>query len=248
MTQASLIARSVLALALSAAACQQAPAPQTPQAPPAAQTPAVTPASAAARPAGVDPNAPLRAHVWTCDDGSTLHTSNAADANAIVLHLPDGDRRLPQVPAASGVKYEDAATLFWTKGTEATFERRPGGVLTCREQRALSLVADARARGVTFRGHGNEPGWLLEVGPADTVTFEDRYGESRVTYTDVTTAKAADGATTYSGTHTAGTIRVTLRQQPCQDSMSGDGFPTTVKVLVNGERQQGCGTSLERQR
>lgn len=243
MTQASLIARPILSLALSAAACQQ-----TPEAPPAAQAPAVTPAPAAARPAATDANAPLRAHVWTCDDGSTLHTSNATDANAIVLHLPDGDRRLPHVPAASGVKYEDVATLFWTKGTEATFERRPGGVLTCREQRALSLVADARARGVTFRGHGNERGWLLEIGPADTVTFEDRYGESRVTYVNVTTAKAADGATTYTGTHAAGTIRVTLRQQPCQDSMNGDGFPTTVEVLVNGERRQGCGTSLERQR
>ena len=54
--------------------------------------------------------------------------------------------------------------------------------------------------------------------------------------------------TTYIGTHAAGTIRVTLRQQPCQDSMSGDGFPTTVEVRVNGERRQGCGTGLERQR
>jgi putative lipoprotein len=190
----------------------------------------------------------LRAHVWACDDGSTRHTSTTAAGDAIVLHLPDGDRRLPQVIAASRAKYEDASTVFWTKGAEATVERKPGAAQTCREQRALSLVADAKARGVTFRGSGNEPGWLLEIGPDDTLTFEDRYGGSRVTYDAGPAQTAADGSATYVGTRAADTIRVTLRQQSCQDSMSGDGFPTTVEVEVNGQRRQGCGTNLERER
>ncbi len=30
--------------------------------------------------------------------------------------------------------------------------------------------------------------------------------------------------------------------------MSGDGFPATVEVEVNGQRRQGCGTTLERER
>lgn len=230
---------------LTAPACQQA----APPSPATAAAPAADPPSAPVPPpaASAGPRI-LRAHVWACDDGSTLHTSTASDADAVILHLPDGDRRLPHVPAASGARYEDASTLFWSRGDEATLQRRPGTPQTCREQRHLSLVADARARGVTFRATGNEPGWLLEIGPADTLVFEDRYGESRRTFTGIRTTTVDGGATSLDGVSGAATIRVKLRQQSCQDNMSGDGFPTTVVVDVDGERREGCGTTLERQR
>ena len=55
---------------------------------------------------------------------------------------------------------------FWTEGDSARFERLPGSTVDCREIRSLSLLEDARVRGVTFRGVGNEPGWRLEIGPA----------------------------------------------------------------------------------
>jgi len=224
---------------LTASGCQQAAPPSPPPAPADASD---------AHPVSAREPRVLRAHVWACEDGSTLHTSNASDGDAVILHLPDGDRRLPQVPAASGAKYEDASTLFWTRGDEATVERRPGPPQTCREQRHLSLVADARARGGTVRATGNEPGWLLEIGPADTLTFEDHYGASRRTFTAVRTLPGDGDDVVLEGGSGAATIRVTLRQQSCQDSMSGDGFPTTVVVDVDGQRRQGCGTTLERQR
>ena len=91
-------------------------------------------------------------------------------------------RTLPQVRAASGARYEDATMLFWTKGDSATFQRKPGNATDCREVRAKSLLEDARVRGVTFRGVGNEPGWLLEIGPDNRVMFEDGYGSMRVVF------------------------------------------------------------------
>lgn len=42
--------------------------------------------------------------------------------NAITLYLPDRNVVLPQVRAASGVKYEGQGLLFWMKGDEALFE------------------------------------------------------------------------------------------------------------------------------
>jgi putative lipoprotein len=59
-----------------------------------------------------------------------------AGPGAVELVLPDRTIVLPQVPAASGAKYQQGSTLFWSHGNEARFEvdgktyracsRRPG--------------------------------------------------------------------------------------------------------------------------
>lgn len=38
---------------------------------------------------------------------------------SIILNLGDKSFRLSQLPGASGVKYSDGTTTFWTKGDEA---------------------------------------------------------------------------------------------------------------------------------
>ena len=54
----------------------------------------------------------------------------------VELVLPDRTLVLPQVPAASGARYQEGRTVFWNQGNEARFEidgkvypaciRRPG--------------------------------------------------------------------------------------------------------------------------
>ena len=41
------------------------------------------------------------------------------DARTATVTLPDGTLELPQVEAASGARYSDGTTTFWTKGDEA---------------------------------------------------------------------------------------------------------------------------------
>ena len=84
---------------------------------------------------------------------------------AIAIDFHDGTRRLDQTVSASGVRYADSVVVFWTKGSTATLERQGTPPVQCEERRADSLREDARVRGVVYRGLGNEPGWVLEVGP-----------------------------------------------------------------------------------
>ncbi|MFZ9151183.1 MAG: MliC family protein [Burkholderiales bacterium] len=109
-------------------------------------------------------------------------TRNLSSPPGIALRTGGETRTLPQARAASGVRYQDAVMQFWTEGDSARFERQPGSTVDCREIRSLSLPEDARVRGVTFRGVGNEPGWRLEIGPAHRVLFEDGYGSMSVVF------------------------------------------------------------------
>jgi len=71
--------------------------------------------------------------VFTCDDVEFLVR---VGSNQVELVLPDRTLVLPQVPAASGAKYQQGRTLFWNRGDEARIEvegkvypactRRPG--------------------------------------------------------------------------------------------------------------------------
>lgn len=190
----------------------------------------------------------LQAHVWKCSDGNTINSRNLASPPGITLRIGTDTRTLPQVRAASGVRYEDAAMQFWTKGDTATFERKPGKPAECREIRSQSLLEDARVRGVTFRGTGNEPGWLLEIGPGNRVLFEDGYGSMRVIFQSLPPRGTAQrGETVYENTSSAQRLKITLRQKPCSDTMSDETFPYAVDVEVEGARRQGCGRSLQQQ-
>ena len=57
--------------------------------------------------------------VFTCDDVEFLVRVGASQ---VELLLPDRTLVLPQVPAASGAKYQEGRTLFWNQGNEARIE------------------------------------------------------------------------------------------------------------------------------
>lgn len=238
------IAAPVLVAALAAlAGCQRAgeePAAPVAGAPPMGAPPPA-PAEDPAPPEGV-----LRAYVWECDGGLTLNMKNLYREGAITLDMHEGPRKLPQVASASGAKYSDGSITFWTKGGTATFERAGSAPVECRELRARSLVADARERGVLYRGTGNEPGWLVEIGPGSRIIYVAMYGEQRHEFANVTERDGGGaGRRVFVADTDKGPFQVTVTAETCLDDMSGDEFDHRMLVEWGGETRRGCATAVQ---
>lgn len=247
MTSPTLLSRLLIVsgagIALIAAlGCQrkEAPVAETAvDAKPAASAPATAPTPAADEvPAGV-----LRAYVWHCADGRTLVMRNLVRERAIAIDFHDGTRRLDQTVSASGARYADSVVVFWTKGSMATLERQGAPPVQCEERRADSLREDARARGVVYRGLGNEPGWVLEIGPASKLSWTTNFGQDRFDFDQSQAATAPDGATIYTAQQGDVSIRVSIKAERCVDD--GDvEFDHVVTVESGGQTLRGCGTRL----
>lgn len=151
---------------------------------------------------------------------------------------------LSQVRAASGTRYEEGEVMFWSKGDEAMLEVDGVRYSDCRLNPARVPWEDARRRGVSFRALGNEPGWQLEVGQQDTLLFVGDYGARRLLFADVDIT-GKDGLRHYRARSGADSIAVSASETPCNDSMSGEHFPYTVEVQLNGRSLFGCGRTLD---
>ena len=109
---------------------------------------------------------------------------------------------------------------------------------------AAALKKDAKARGVAFRGVGNEPGWLVEVdrgdSPAMRATLD--YGERQVVVPQAQGISSTPGF----GGRTADGVDVVLRieRASCSDGMSDDTYPAAIKLTVGDKTYSGCGRYL----
>jgi len=103
---------------------------------------------------------------------------------------------------------------------------------------------EARANGVDFRAVGQEPGWLLDIYTAGGIKVVWDYGEGDAEFATATLTNPQEGATRYDASSGGRTIVVTVRRYPCQDTMSGEAFPATVEVVIDGRTLNGCGRSV----
>jgi uncharacterized membrane protein len=208
---------------------------------PSAAPPAPQPSADVPPPEGV-----LRAYVWNCDGGLVLNVKNLYRENAVALDLPEGPRRLPLVESASGARYSDGSLTFWTKGDTAMLEREGSAPLQCREARYESLLADARERGVRYRGRGNEPGWTVEIGPGTRIEFVTDYGQQRRTF-DAASESGSEtaGARVFRAEHGSQRIKVSVTTEPCTDDMSDERFAERMIVEFGGRTYRGCATALQ---
>jgi membrane-bound inhibitor of C-type lysozyme len=229
---------------IAASGCQRKEAPAsetTADAKPAASVPAAAPAPTPAAdevPAGV-----LRAYVWQCADGQTLVMRNLFREKAIAIDFHDGTRRLDQTVSASGVRYADNVVVFWTKGGTATLERQGAPTVQCEERRAASLSEDARVRGVVYRALGNEPGWVLEIGPSSKLSWTTNFGQDRYDFEQAQATTAPDGVTVYTAQNEAVAIKATVKAERCVDDGEVE-FDHVVTVESGGQTLRGCGTRL----
>ena len=103
----------------------------------------------------------------------------------------------------------------------------------------------ARARGVSFRAVGNEPGWMLEIVDGEQVLMLADYGEKRVTTPAPEPSKEpSTGDRLYSIRTEAHRLDIRIAALRCQDGMSGFEFPATVTATLDGQTYRGCGRAL----
>lgn len=186
---------------------------------------------------------PGSTYVYACNDKSRF--TARIEGETAWLFLATGTISLPHVPAASGAKYSDGATTFWSKGEEASLERADQPRVQCENDRAEAIWEDAKLRGADFRGRGNEPGWHIEISNSYGIVFVTSYGSERYHFkTFEMTGDDAARKTIYEARHDGRKLTVVLEGGRCSDSMSDEQFETTVTVTFDGKQLAGCGRSL----
>jgi uncharacterized membrane protein len=109
---------------------------------------------------------------------------------------------------------------------------------------AMPSWESARSQGVDFRAVGQEPGWLLDVHTDDRMVLIWDYGSNRLETPRGEPTYPQEGATRYEGQSGGHTLVVTTRRAPCEDAMSGEAYPATVEVVIDGRTLNGCGRSV----
>jgi uncharacterized membrane protein len=113
----------------------------------------------------------------------------------------------------------------------------------CEERRADSLREDARARGVVYRALGNEPGWVLEVGPAGRLSWTTNWGQDRFDFAQAQASTTPDGTTVFTAQQGDVSIRASIKAERCVDDGEVE-FDHVVTVESGGRTLRGCGTRL----
>jgi heat shock protein HslJ len=133
-------------------------------------------------------------------------------------------------------------------------ERRPDGTLALTADNAAQLLfrrqeaaglQDARARGVDFRGIGQEPGWLAEVTDGGKITAVLDYGATTLELPTPSAETADDGTVIYDASTDTDHLVLRIKRKVCIDSMSGESHSSTVELLVNEKPYRGCGDWLD---
>lgn len=106
----------------------------------------------------------------------------------------------------------------------------------------------ARDRGIMFRAVGQEPGWLLEIDSASITLITD-YGADTVALPVPQPGRdPASRTTVYRALSEEASVLVTIREESCVDTMSGERFSRAVTAVVNARTLTGCGRQLNASR
>jgi len=182
-------------------------------------------------------------YVYECSDGYGFVAR--VQGEKVWLFLPGKTISLPHVPSGSGAKYSEDQITYWSKGDEALLEIGRDKHTKCMNNRAKAIWEDAKLSGVDFRAIGNEPGWNLEIIMRDRIVFVGNYGQNR--YKFITTGPSIDQqarTTVYEVQNDTHEMSVIIVGRRCRDTMSGEAFETTVTVILDGKKYQGCGKAL----
>ena len=103
--------------------------------------------------------------------------------------------------------------------------------------------AAAMERGVTFRGIGQEPGWLIEITNGEEILQVTDYGSNRQSLPFVA-PKISDIAIRTHFVLDEYDITIEIRGERCTDVMSGEKFESAVTVFQSDKELHGCGRAL----
>ena len=80
-----------------------------------------------------------------------------------------------------------------------------------------------------YRALGNEPGWILEIGPASKLSWTTNYGQDRYDFEQTQATATPDGTNVYMAQMDAVTLKATVKAERCIDAgeveydQAGDG-------------------------
>lgn len=179
---------------------------------------------------------------FICDD--VFRFTVRFEGDSATLFLPDTTLALERSPAATGVRFTRAGVEFWQRGNEGMLDFDGTHYASCQAREGADPFTAARMRGVVFRAVGEEPGWYLEIEPAGMIVFVGDYGDRREE-TLVPIPVREGSRTEYHAVTATVELRVFIEDEPCVDVMSGEPFPATAVVIVNGDEYRGCGRWLD---
>ena len=85
---------------------------------------------------------------------------------------------------------------------------------------------------------------MLDIYTRGVIKMVWAYGENYAEFAVGAPNTAQEGATRYEGSSDGRSLIVTIRRAPCQDAMSGEAYPATVEVVIDGATLNGCGRSV----
>jgi len=149
-------------------------------------------------------------------------------------------------PATQDTEAADAAPSAPAEAPSAPAEA-PTAAAPQTPQQALAAMPsweNARAAGVDFRAVGQEPGWLLDIYTRGIIKFAWDYGDNYAEFAVAGSTSPQEGVTRYEAHSDGRALVVTIRRFPCEDVMSGQAYPSTVEVVIDGRTLTGCGRSV----
>ena len=184
----------------------------------------------------------FEAYAYDCDG---LQVTVRPGDEELTVILPDRSMVLPKVESASGAKYAEGDDGFWGRGINSGQLTLDGKDISCELDRPATPWVDARARGALFRGVGQEPGWHVEVHP-ERIVMVYQYGQKRAVVPNTGTASDTDQQKrVWQATTEDHELQLTVEDRACTDVMSGEMFPATVTVTLDGRQYMGCGRDLD---
>ena len=166
-------------------------------------------------------------------------------SDTVRLYTPAGDvHTLAHEVAASGARYSDGQVMLWAKGQDQVLleiDGRP--VSDCGPSGRQRVLTAAFQAGFWLRASGNEPGWTLQASPQSIRL--NQMGSPAASFAGLQPGDLESGRVLE---RTAGPhrLRVTVEEDLCQDTMSGEPSPLSVVVELDDETLRGCGLWLRK--
>lgn len=181
-----------------------------------------------------------KTYLFACDDefGFVART----DGNSAWLFLPSGTVKTQKI---SNGEYRSGELVLWLNGEDALLETPGGERFSCSNNRRQAIWEHAKLNGADFRAIGNEPGWYMEIHNQSRLILVTNYGSERQEFDlQEPVINQASRTTRYEVTQDGMEMVLTIKGEPCYDSMSGEKFESAAEVLLNGKPLRGCGRAL----
>jgi hypothetical protein len=176
---------------------------------------------------------------YVCPDDLVFSVDFFADSARLTL----GDRAiwLGRHPA-DPTRFGTGSLQLQVEGGSALLSDA-GETVRCHAEGTGEVWRDAIRRGVVFRGLGQEPGWVVEMDGDGEMDILLDYGAERLQIA-VPPPDRTERGVEYHARTPFQEITLLIEERPCRDSMSGEPFPSTITLTVDGRQYQGCGIHL----